>query len=268
MERLGAAQRPEEIQREYYRRTAARYDEQHVRDDDEHGRALRFISTQLASSSIDSLLDVGSGSGRALRFFLGRHPQLRLRGIEPVEALIGEAERAGVPHGLIDRGRGEALPYRDGSYDAVCGFGILHHVKQPNAVVREMTRVAKRAVFISDSNRFGQGSLGARRVKLLLWRMRLWKVANFVKTRGKGYVMTEGDGLAYSYSVFDSLDTLTAWADRVLLVPTVPCRATSWSHPLLTAGHVLVCALRDGDRRPVPPEVGDGTFTSLPPSPS
>ena len=57
--------------------------------------------------------------------------------------------------------------------DAVCAFGVMHHVKRPAIVVGEMMRVARRAIFISDSNRFGQGSMPARRVKLLLWRFGL-----------------------------------------------------------------------------------------------
>jgi hypothetical protein len=108
-----------------------------------------------------------------------------------------------------------------------------------------MLRVARRAVFISDANRFGQGSWLGRIAKLALYRLRLWPLANYIKTRGRGYVITPGDGLAYSYSVFDSCDLLAQWASRLILVPTHPPTARSWAHPLLTAGQVLVCAIRD-----------------------
>jgi hypothetical protein len=66
-----------------------------------------------------------------------------------------------------------------------------------------------------------------------------------VKTRGRGYDVSAGDGLAYSYSVFDSYELLAQWASRVILVPTCPSNAKSWAHPLLTAGQVLACAMRD-----------------------
>jgi hypothetical protein len=66
-----------------------------------------------------------------------------------------------------------------------------------------------------------------------------------LKTRGRGYHLAPGDGgVAYSYSVYDSLEVLGEWADRVFLIPTVPARP-GWWHPLLTATHVLVCAIRD-----------------------
>jgi hypothetical protein len=38
-----------------------------------------------------------------------------------------------------------------------CAFGALHHVARPGQVVADMLRVGAKAVFISDSNSFGQG---------------------------------------------------------------------------------------------------------------
>jgi hypothetical protein len=54
-----------------------------------------------------------------------------------------------------------------------------------------MLRVAKRAVFLSDSNRFGQGSLPARLLKLALYKIGLWGAFNYLSTFGKGYQVTE-----------------------------------------------------------------------------
>ena len=68
-------------------------------------------------------------------------------------------------------GSGLQLPFPDASFDAVCEFGVLHHVEHPNAVVREMLRVSKTAIFLSDTNRFGRGRLFARLVKLALWKL-------------------------------------------------------------------------------------------------
>jgi len=111
--------------------------------------------------------------------------------------------------------------------------------------VKEMLRVAKRAVFISDSNRFGQGSRSARLTKLVLYKMRLWGIYNYLKTSGRGYLISEGDGLAYSYSVYDSFEEIARWADRLILIPNGGEKAGSWLHPLLTSGGVIVCALRE-----------------------
>lgn len=237
--------RAADIQARYYTDTAGTYDRMHVHENDGHDAALRFMSTFVDQLQLRSLLDVGCGTGRAARHLRGRHPALEVQGIEPTWALIQQALAAQhiTPRHLAC-GRGESLPYADGRFDAVCEFGILHHVPDPNAVVREMLRVARRAVFISDANRFGQGSWLGRVAKLALYRSKLWPAVNLIKTRGRGYSVTPGDGLAYSYSVFDSYDLLASWATQVILLPTSAPTARSWANPLLTAGQVLACAIR------------------------
>lgn len=235
---------PEYLQEQYYRRTASRYDELHTANaTDEHFVALECIEMLSTRYGLDTFLDVGAGTGRATRFLLNAGRQVR--GIEPVSALIEVAEAAGVPKGLIVEGSGSALPFESCSFDAVVECGVLHHVKDPSRTVEEMIRVAKKAIFLSDSNRFGQGSLKTRLIKLLLYRSRLWNAATFVQTKGRMYTLSEGDGLSYSYSVYDSYDQLAQWADQVFLLSCSPDVAhTSWFHPLLTAPHVLLCAMR------------------------
>jgi len=234
------------LQANYYADTAASYDAMHVREDDGHAVAMRYISALLQPLELHSMLDVGCGTGRAVRHFRAHHPGLYVRGVEPIRALVQQAVAAhGVPIGHLACGRGQSLPYRAGSFDAVCEFGILHHVPDPNTVVAEMLRVARRAVFISDANRFGQGSWLGRRAKLVFGHLKLWPFVNMIKTRGRGYTITPGDGLAYSYSVYDSYDLLADWATRVILVPVSAPSDKSHAHPLLTAGQVLACAIRD-----------------------
>jgi ubiquinone/menaquinone biosynthesis C-methylase UbiE len=115
---------------------------------------------------------------------------------------------------------GDALPFADASFDAVSEFSILHHVPDPSAVVAEMLRVAHRVVVIADSNRFGQGSWPARLFKLFLYKVGLWHAFDFLRTRGKRYQISEGDGLFYSYSVYDSYDQVAHWATRILFLPS------------------------------------------------
>lgn len=235
---------PEHLQAQYYTATASNYDALHTANAaDEHFVALEFINMLSTLYGLETFLDVGAGTGRATKFLLNAGRQVR--GIEPVSALIEVAEAAGIPEGLIIKGNGGDLPFEDCSFDAVVECGVLHHVKDPSRVVTEMIRVAKRAIFLSDSNRFGQGSLSIRLIKLLLCKSRLWHASRFVQTKGKMYTLSEGDGLAYSYSVFDSCDQLAQWADQIILVPTT-CHLPymSWFHPLLTAPHVLLCALK------------------------
>jgi ubiquinone/menaquinone biosynthesis C-methylase UbiE len=241
----GSRPTPEEIQHEFYTSTAERYEEMHVTAGDEHYVALEFISALVDGCGYKSILDVGTGTGRGVKHFMERHEEVEVRGVEPVRAMIDQAERSGVPAGSITEANGDRMPFEDGSFDAVCELGVLHHVADPDTVVREMTRVARSAVFLSDNNRFAKGRFAHRAVKYLLYRLGLWPTVYRLATRGRGYHLNPGDGgVAYSYSVYDSLPVLNEWADRVFLVPTTPAR-TGWFHPLFGAQHLLLCAVRD-----------------------
>jgi hypothetical protein len=115
-----------------------------------------------------------------------------------------------------------------------------------------MLRVANKAVFLSDSNRFGQGRYTTRILKLGLYKCNLWHIARFIQTKGKMYTISEGDGLGYSYRVFDSHSQLANWADTIWAIQTGKQRSVrSWLEPLLTASSVLLCAIKRGR----PPEV-------------
>jgi SAM-dependent methyltransferase len=95
-------------------------------------------------------------------------------GVEPVEALVRQGISSGVNKGFpLLLASGDALPFADNSFDAVCEFGILHHVPDPARVVKEMLRVARNVIVISDANRFGQGFLPLRILKLLLFKLKL-----------------------------------------------------------------------------------------------
>jgi hypothetical protein len=59
--------------------------------------------------------------------------------------------------------------------------------------------------------------------------------------------MDEGDGLAYSYGVYDSYDLVALWADRIILVPANPGNAPSWFHPLLNRDAILSFAFKEVD---------------------
>jgi len=240
------ADRGAAIQNKCYSDTAARYVAMHAHEGAGDAALKGFVASILRMTNARSVLDVGTATGRGLQELKEALPDGLVCGIEPVAALVEQAvhneNNAGT---AVIQGSGMALPFADASFDVVCEFAVLHHVARPNAVVREMLRVARKAVLISDSNRFGQGSLLARLFKLALYKSRLWGAYNFVRTTGKGYRITEGDGLAYSYSVYDSFDLLAQWADRMILYSAVDKQRSSWAHPLLTSGGVLICALKD-----------------------
>jgi len=202
-----------ELQREYYTNIASKYDAMHSAET--RVLAFAFLASVVEASRYESILDVGSGTGHALEYLRRSLPGVHAVGVEPVRALREVGHSKGIPSDQLVEGDATALDFADGSFDVVSSFAVLHHVPEPQKVVGEMLRVARRAVFISDSNNFGQGTRATRCAKQLLHACGLWPLANFLKTRGRGYIVTEGDGVSYSYSVFSSLPQIRAACDEV-----------------------------------------------------
>jgi len=209
-----------EEQRSYYANTALEYEEMHLLEMDEHFLALSLLVGVIDYLGVKSVLDIGSGTGRAIRYLKRYRPDLYIVGIEPVKELREVGYRGGLSEDELREGDALALDFEAGEFDLVCEFAVLHHVKHPEKVVAEMLRVAKKAVFISDANNFGQGSLPARMLKQCLAALGLWGLADWIKTRGKGYTISKEDGLAYSYSVFNNYAQISSECERVHLVNT------------------------------------------------
>jgi ubiquinone/menaquinone biosynthesis C-methylase UbiE len=186
------------MQRKYYAETAAKYDTMQISDQDEHQFALAILSAMIEFHGIKSVLDVGSGTGRALRYLKSRHPDVRFVGVEPVEALRKVGHAAGLSSDDLRDGDVNALQAADGEFDLVCEFAVLHHVPKPERAVAEMLRVARKAIFISDANNFGQGGLMSRCLKQAINALGLWRAFDWLRTGGKGYHVSAGDGLFYS----------------------------------------------------------------------
>jgi ubiquinone/menaquinone biosynthesis C-methylase UbiE len=208
-------------QRDYYATTARKYDSMHLIQNDEHYLALRFLDSAASYLNASSILDVGSGTGRVISFFKETKPNLRVVGVEPVKELREVGYSKGLSTAELTEGDGNALHFADGEFDIVCEFGVLHHVPNPRKVLAEMLRVAKIAVFISDSNNFGQGTFVSRSLKQFLNAIRLWPLVNLINTRGKGYSISEGDGLFYSFSVFNHFDFIKETCPRTYLLNTI-----------------------------------------------
>lgn len=195
--------RDEAIQRAFYQQTAAQYDEMHDLAQIEY--SLFVLDGFLRRRNIKSLLDVGSGTGRALTQIITSHPGIAVRGIEPSDQMREIGYSKGIARDTLTDGDANALGFADNSFDMVTEFGVLHHVKNPAQVVREMIRVADKAVFLCDTNNWGQGSFAARCIKLVLRKLRLWGLFNYVYTGGKYHKFSESDGLYYSFSLYDAL---------------------------------------------------------------
>jgi ubiquinone/menaquinone biosynthesis C-methylase UbiE len=193
----------EQLQRAYYSKTAEQYEDMHLQPDDEHYLALSWMLAFVDRLECKSVLDIGSGTGRAVAFLRAHRPELRVIGIEPSAELraIGHLNR--IPAEQLIDGDASRLSFSDDSFDIVCEFGVLHHLRSPRTAISEMLRVARKGVFISDDNHFATSW-----VKRALAAVGMWHAAYWLRTGGKGYRISAGDGLAYPYSIFDDLNLL------------------------------------------------------------
>jgi SAM-dependent methyltransferase len=100
----------------------------------------------LMAGSGTRVCDVGCGTGddvATLRHWL--RASCEIVGVDANPALIGEAQHrhrhlAGVEFRVADA---HALPFPDGSFDAVRSDRVLQHVEDPAAVVAELVRVTR-----------------------------------------------------------------------------------------------------------------------------
>jgi hypothetical protein len=86
-----------------------------------------------------------------------------------------------------------------------------------------MARVARKGVMISDSNNIGQGRGLARYMKFLLKSAGLWRAFIWTTTGGKMYKMSEEDGIFYSFSAFDCVDSLRSKFTIIHFMNTEEC---------------------------------------------
>jgi ubiquinone/menaquinone biosynthesis C-methylase UbiE len=236
-----SAQAEQRIQRAYYANTASRYDDMHVHDSGEHYFALGLLRVVIELLDVKSVLDIGSGTGRALLMLKEWRPDLRIVGVEPSAELRLIGYQKGLSYEELVDGDAMALSQHDGSFDLVTEFGALHHIPAPSKAVEEMLRVSRVGIFISDSNNFGQGSRPARLAKQILHFGGIWPVYNWIKTGGKGYKISEGDGLAYSYSVYNDWKQIRRACQSVHVLNT----QDGGINPYRSSTHVALLGLKE-----------------------
>jgi SAM-dependent methyltransferase len=230
-----------ETQRRYYAETAAKYDDMHVAEKDEHSFALSLLTASLDYLDIRSILDIGSGTGRVISHIKKHRPDIRVVGIEPVKELREIGYAKGLLEDELVDGDATNLQYGASEFDLVCEFAVLHHIPKPEDAVAEMIRVANKAIFISDSNNFGQGRPAVRTLKQIINFFGLWKLFDLVKTKGKGYTISEGDGLAYSYSVYNNYRQIRSRCKSVHVLNTTDGDI----NPYRTSDHVALLGILD-----------------------
>lgn len=140
-----------------------------------------------------TMLDVGTGCGDvpAAARELARRTGVRLRTFA-LEMSATLARSASGPDLPMVRGTALALPFRDRAFDIVICSQLLHHFDDTHAaeVLREMDRVARRCVIVSDLRR---SWLAAGGIWLASWPLRFHPVSRHdgVLSVLRGYTVPE-----------------------------------------------------------------------------
>ena len=108
---------------------------------------VAFLDRHLPLPEGSSILDVGTGNGTMFVPLAARH---RLVGIDTSPDLL----RRHVDRARVAMASVLELPFADRSFDLVICSCLLHHVDDRARAVREMARVARRAVDLIEPNRW------------------------------------------------------------------------------------------------------------------
>jgi SAM-dependent methyltransferase len=112
---------------------------------------IRYLSEHGALAGVNSLLDVGAGSGFSSRYYPER--------IRVVASDFAAGMLCGNPVAARARCSADALPFADASFDIVSCWELLHHLDDPIAAIRDMWRVARRRLILFEPNRIHPGHI-------------------------------------------------------------------------------------------------------------
>jgi ubiquinone/menaquinone biosynthesis C-methylase UbiE len=124
------------------------------------GRLYNYLINYKFSNAVDklpfdikglSVLEICCGSGMMTEYFARK--EAKIVAIDISEECINRAKIRAQKYGFyadFKIGDSENLSYPDKSYDIVFVHDGLHHLRNPNKVIREMIRISKRAVIIIE----------------------------------------------------------------------------------------------------------------------
>ncbi|MGW3156780.1 class I SAM-dependent methyltransferase [Streptomyces sp. NPDC001089] len=146
--------------REFFTARAADWDARFPDD----GPAYAAAAAELGLREGDRVLDAGCGTGRALpplRAAVG--PSGTVIGVDLTPAMLTAAVRAGRDRvGRLLLADVAALPLRSASLDAVFGAGLIAHLPNPEANLRELARVVRPGGTLALFHPIGRAALAAR----------------------------------------------------------------------------------------------------------
>ncbi len=138
---------------------------------------LLYLPEYLPPEGPARLLDVGTGSGEAALVAAewarrhGRELHITATDANPAILEIARARAAAYPEIRVEAADALALPYPDGAFHVAVLTLTLHHFDPDNAVrvLREMARVSRGGIIVSDLERSWGNWLGATFLSWTLW---------------------------------------------------------------------------------------------------
>jgi SAM-dependent methyltransferase len=126
-----------------------------------HNRRVRVLCAELVRllPTDATILDVGCGDGMLDALMQEQRPDVCIEGID---VLVREDTQIPVQH--FD---GRHIPFPADSFDVVQFVDVLHHTEDPEVLLREAARVARRYVLLKDHTR--NGILARQTLRLMDW---------------------------------------------------------------------------------------------------
>jgi SAM-dependent methyltransferase len=121
--------------------------------------------------NVSTVVDVGCGTGAALRHLAKNHPHLQLIGVDPVPRMIDIARErlsqlADPPRIEFRIGPAESIPVDDSIADVVLAFDSFDHWREPRLALSEIRRILRpggRFVVLKDGGAPGPAGSKALR---------------------------------------------------------------------------------------------------------
>jgi len=132
--------------RRFYR-DAVDYEAQVAAHDERYFR--RYVGTMLRflPTGIDSVLELGAGSGGALRGYIEERAPSRVVGLELSRTNMAAILERGAPHAAVG-GDALELPFVGASFDLVTCFQVIEHLPSVQTAIDEALRVLRRPGYL------------------------------------------------------------------------------------------------------------------------
>ena len=110
-----------------------------------------YLISTIKDLEVNSILDVGCGEGFTLNRLSEEGIGKKLEGVDFLETAIELGKKAH-PKLTLKQGNIYDLEYKNNSFDLVMATEVLEHLEDPQKGLKELIRVSKKFVLLSDPN--------------------------------------------------------------------------------------------------------------------